>query len=84
MRKHLRRIIIPLALIAFLLSGWTIIAQRQTKHAAVTLRQPAWEYKVTGPIAEKDMNALGADGWELAGVSAYADNFAFYFKRRKR
>jgi hypothetical protein len=72
-----------LALVAFISSGWTIIAQRQGKRAAATLRQPAWEYKMTGPLSEKDMNALGAQGWELAGATAYADNSAFYFKRRK-
>jgi hypothetical protein len=72
---------ILLVLIAFILSGWTIIAQRQSKRA--TVRQPVWEYKTSGPIGEKEMNALGAEGWELAGVTAYADNSAFYFKRRK-
>jgi RNA polymerase sigma factor (sigma-70 family) len=51
---------------------------------------PQWEYKVmrlkakTGdfPAAERELNALGADGWELA--TAAADGETLTFKRAKR
>jgi hypothetical protein len=52
---------------------------------------PAWEYKhiacklnEEAVLNEVEMNALGADGWELAGVSTDAASVHFYFKRLTR
>ncbi len=49
---------------------------------------PAWEYKHVARkldrgavLNEVEMNALGADGWELAGLFADAMSVHFYFKR---
>ena len=49
-----------------------------------------WEYKHLvdelpgdGTTAERRMNALGAEGWELAGVAAHRDTAHFWFKRLK-
>lgn len=47
-----------------------------------------WEYKqVTrdleneGPLSEAELNALGAEGWEMAGVAQQPPAAHFYFKR---
>ena len=28
-----------------------------------------WEYRVSNHVSERELNDLGADGWELAGVT---------------
>jgi hypothetical protein len=33
---------------------------------------------------EEEMNAFGADGWELAGTLTDSSSAHFYFKRHKR
>ncbi len=51
--------------------------------------EPTWEYKhlvrdlakETAPD-EAELNALGADGWELAGTFVYGSAAHFYFKRQ--
>lgn len=48
-----------------------------------------WEYKLLvadsgdGAEAERKLNALGAEGWELAGVAVHRDSVRFWFKRPK-
>jgi hypothetical protein len=51
---------------------------------------PRWEYKeiirsldVEGLPGEADLNALGSEGWELAGVAGEARRVHFYFKRER-
>ena len=51
---------------------------------------PMWEYKhlrrdlaADPPFAEEELNALGADGWELAAVIPAATAIHFYFKRSR-
>jgi hypothetical protein len=51
---------------------------------------PHWEYKEVirdleseAILAEKDLDALGADGWELAGVANQGQQVHFYFKRER-
>ena len=45
-----------------------------------------WEYKVTSYLNEGELNRLGAEGWELAGIMSPGDGVAvgLYFKRPKR
>ena len=44
-----------------------------------------WEYRIEylrGPNILDELNALGADGWELAGVvQTSKTKLAYYFKR---
>jgi hypothetical protein len=47
-----------------------------------------WEYKTVGRdlsaevvIGEAELNALGAEGWELAGILTHEGKASFYFKR---
>ena len=46
--------------------------------------EPVWEYKAvtrkTSP-EEAELNALGAQGWELVGVASEGGALHFYFKR---
>jgi hypothetical protein len=52
--------------------------------------EPRWEYKevvrdteAEGLLTEADLNALGADGWELSGVASEGSRTHFYFKRER-
>ena len=52
--------------------------------------EPRWEYKEMvreverdGLPTEADLNALGADGWELSGVAHEGARAHFYFKRER-
>jgi hypothetical protein len=51
---------------------------------------PLWEYREVvrgheaGLMTTDELNALGADHWELAGVAAAGDGVHFYFKRERR
>lgn len=47
-----------------------------------------WEYKqITrdlkkeGPLSEEELNALGAEGWEMSGIAGQPPMAHFYFKR---
>jgi hypothetical protein len=47
-----------------------------------------WEYKQIarnlkkeGPLSEEELNALGAEGWEMSGVAQHSSTSYFYFKR---
>ena len=44
-----------------------------------------WEYKVIvqSAISEEELNALGANGWELVGVVGLPGTSQFYFKRAR-
>ena len=50
-----------------------------------------WEYRVLvrsaaerhGP-SEDELNRLGSDGWELAGIASLGGAVQFYFKRIRR
>lgn len=47
-----------------------------------------WEYKQIardlekeGPLDESELNALGADGWEMSGIAQQPPITYYYFKR---
>ena len=49
-----------------------------------------WQYKhlerelgAEAPLGEAELNALGAEGWELAAVIPAASRIHFYFKRSR-
>jgi hypothetical protein len=44
-----------------------------------------WEYKVIlqSVASEEELNALGAEGWELVGIVALPETAQFYFKRAR-
>jgi hypothetical protein len=41
------------------------------------------ELSTEGLPTEADLNALGGDGWELAGVASEGPRVHFYFKRER-
>ena len=51
---------------------------------------PLWEYREVvrdpgiGLMTTEELDALGAEHWELAGVVAGGDGVHFYFKRERR
>ena len=51
---------------------------------------PRWEYKTLVRKAgeelpsEAELNALGAEHWEMAGVASAGGQVTFYFKREQR
>jgi hypothetical protein len=52
--------------------------------------EPQWEYREiirgggTGLLSTGELDALGKEHWELAGVVAADDGVHFYFKRERR
>ena len=54
--------------------------------------EPArWEYRVVvrktdekALLSEEELNALGAEGWELAGTATLPRQVQFYFKRVRK
>jgi hypothetical protein len=51
---------------------------------------PVWEYKhvrrdigAEAPLSEAELNALGAEGWELTAVIPTPSVVHFYFKRSR-
>ena len=51
--------------------------------------EPRWEYKEvirepgSGLLSEVELNALGAERWELTGVVPAGTQVHFYFKRER-
>lgn len=53
--------------------------------------QPEWAYREivrnlddTGAVTEAELNTLGAEGWELAGILQDGRNVRYYLKRQTR
>jgi hypothetical protein len=50
--------------------------------------EPRWEYRTvvrgaSDPMSEGELNLLGQEGWELAGVAPAGAQVHFYFKRER-
>jgi hypothetical protein len=50
--------------------------------------EPRWEYRelvreAPDLLSEPELNALGAEGWELTGVAGIERRVHFYFKRER-
>ena len=52
--------------------------------------EPRWEYQeivrdaAGGLLSEAELDALGAECWELAGIAPAGTRVHFYFKRERR
>jgi hypothetical protein len=78
-----KRLLFPLILAlvvgAFVL-GRSLVAEAQTA------RQPqkvVWEYKDAANLSLAAMNVLGAEGWELVGMTVYEKEIYYVFKKAK-
>jgi len=66
-------------------------SRRAPVYPPVVYVEPTWEYKCllrSLPDEEEpdeaELNRLGADGWELVGVTTARSTQRFYFKRLRR
>jgi hypothetical protein len=69
--------------------GWPVTPESRIDPPLVAV-EPRWEYKevvrevTAGLPSEAELNALGAEHWELAGIVAAGNQVHFYFKRERR
>jgi hypothetical protein len=69
--------------------GWPPSREARIEPPLVPV-EPLWEYKEvvrqvpTGLLTEAELNALGAERWELAGIIPAGGQVHFYFKRERR
>jgi hypothetical protein len=58
-------------------------------HPPVVYVAPSWEYRhvvrelTVGAPGEAELDALGAEGWELAAAFTWGDAAHLYFKRER-
>jgi hypothetical protein len=68
--------------------GWPVPRESRVDPPLVPLA-PRWEYKTvvrdvaTGLLSEAELNALGSERWELAGMASADTQVHFYFKRER-
>lgn len=82
MKSKLNWILVLIVVAVFGLLTVSGYAQRQRSSRTL------WEYKITQPLAEKELNELGAQGWELVEIKLRTFNGEtsqelYYFKRAK-
>jgi hypothetical protein len=69
--------------------GWPAPQESRIEPPLVPV-EPRWEYTVVvrdasaGPLSEPELNALGAEHWELVGMVTAEAGIHFYFKRERR
>jgi hypothetical protein len=68
--------------------GWPMLREAHVEPPLVPL-EPRWEYKevvreaAAGLLSEAELNALGAEHWELTGIVSAGSEVHFYFKRER-
>jgi hypothetical protein len=79
--KLIRNFVLIAAFVAAaFLIGRTADAQQDRR----TPRPPVWEYRDGANLTVKQLNDLGAEGWELACVTPYAKDYYYILKRVKQ
>jgi hypothetical protein len=69
--------------------GWPTSPEGRIEPPLVPV-EPRWEYKEVvrevggGLLTEGELNALGAEHWELVGIVPAGTQACFYFKRERR
>ena len=74
--KHPILIIVVIAL--FAIAAWTNYGQNKTSPKVI------WEYKEGVNLSERDMNALGTQGWEMLAYSVDGNGNKFMCFKRPR
>lgn len=76
LRQFIALVILAVAVSAA--AGWHASAQKENAGRV------AWEYRATVNASERDLNNLGAEGWEMVGFNIdQSQNRYVYFKRAK-
>jgi hypothetical protein len=79
--KIVRNLVVIAALVAAaFLIGRTADAQQDRR----TPRPPVWEYRDGANLTLIQLNAMGADGWELSCVTPYGKDYYYILKRVKQ
>jgi len=77
--KHVRAAVVVLAcLLAAFFLGRTADAQQDKRSKQLT-----WEYRDGANLNLTQLNAFGAEGWELVVVTPYGKDYYYVFKRPK-
>ena len=69
--------------------GWPAPRESRIEPPLVPI-DPRWEYNVVvrdvsaGPLSETELNALGAEHWELVGIVPSEGRIHYYLKRERR
>lgn len=78
MRQYRTVLVVLLCVLLAFVIGWKADAQqgRSTK-------PPVWEYRDGANMTIQQLNALGAEGWELVVVTSYGKDYYYILKRQK-
>jgi hypothetical protein len=79
MKRFVRPLEIFIALVLVVLLTWTAFSELQNSRG----HNPVWEYHDGANLQVKDLNDLGAQGWELAALIPYGSDYYYVFKRQK-
>ena len=74
-----RPVAVLLALFLVVLLTWTAFSQLQKGQT----QHPVWEYHDGANLQIKELNDLGAQGWELTTIVPYGTDYYYVFKRRQ-
>jgi len=79
--KIVRNLVVIAALVAAaFLIGRTADAQQDRRQP----KQPVWEYRDGANLTLIQLNAMGAEGWELSCVTLYGKDYYYILKRVKQ
>jgi hypothetical protein len=79
--KLIRNLVLIAALIAAaFLVGRTADAQQDRRSP----KPPVWEYRDGANLTLPQLNAMGAEGWELSCVTLYGKDYYYILKRVKQ
>jgi len=79
MKAKLHILILTALVILAIVVGRSFVAEAQTAAAPKVV----WEYKDGANMTVQQMNALGAEGWELCCSTVYGKDLYYIFKRMK-
>ena len=74
------RDVLWLTVVVGLAVAWWVEHRAAMKRATA---KPRWEYRRNFNLGDSDLDAEGAEGWELVQMESQNGNRVFYFKRPK-
>ena len=79
-RFHIAGVVLVCVLCAFII-GWQ--ADAQQGKTPIPPKPVMWEYRDGANLTIGQLNALGAEGWELVVVTSYSKDYYYILKRQK-